>query len=65
MEGEPTTIDCPLVGSLGRYGVGVSITGGMVGQRTAPPLLLLLNDLSFNNCFSMNNFALATKRYLI
>ena len=40
-----------------------SITGGLVGQRTAPPLLLLL--LSFNNCFSMSNFVLATKRYLI
>ena len=37
-----------------------SITGFLVGQRTAPPLLLLL--LSFNNCFSMSNFVLATKR---
>ena len=33
-----------------------------MGQRTAPPLLLLL--LSFNNCFSMRNFVLATKRYI-
>ena len=46
-----------------RGGGWASITGGLVGQRTAPPLVLLL--LSFNNCFSMSNFVLATKRYLI
>ena len=40
-----------------------SITGGLVGQRTAPPLLFL--PLSFNNFFSMSNFILAIKRYLI
>ena len=50
--------------SLQVYGGGwASITGGLVGQKTTPPLLLLL--LSFNNCFSMSNFVLATKRYLI
>ena len=38
-----------------------SITGGLVGHRTAPPLLLLL--LSFNNCFSTLYWQ--TKLYLI
>ena len=32
-----------------------------MGQRTAPPLLLLL--LSFNNCFSMSKFVLAVIKF--
>ena len=42
-------------------GVGPLLLEAWWEKRTAPPLLLLL--LSFNNCFSMCNFVLVTKRY--